>query len=64
LWGYYFFAGPLYVGEHPTCAIFIQSADFAGAKRLQNQRTLSIFASGAGIAHATRKNGMLPFNSL
>jgi hypothetical protein len=30
--------------------------------RLQNQRTLSIFSSGAGYVRATRKNGMLaPF---
>jgi hypothetical protein len=27
---------------HHTCAIFIQSADFAGANRLQNQRTNGI----------------------
>jgi hypothetical protein len=36
------------------------NADFAGALRLQNQRTFHIFVSGADIARATRKNGMLP----
>jgi amino acid adenylation domain-containing protein len=46
--------------EHPTCEISIPSADFAGEKRLQNQRTLPICASGTGYARATRTNEMLP----
>jgi hypothetical protein len=47
------------IWEYPNCAFFIPSADFAGALRLQNQRFLPICASGAGIARATRTNGML-----
>jgi hypothetical protein len=36
--------------EHPTCEISIPSADFAGEKRLQNQRTLPLCASGEARA--------------
>jgi hypothetical protein len=35
--------------EHPNCPFFISSADVAGALRLQHQRTLPLFASGAGV---------------
>jgi hypothetical protein len=49
--------------EHSTYTIFIQSADVAGAKRLQHQRTLPICASGGGDARATRTNGMLPMRN-
>jgi hypothetical protein len=48
--------------ERPICTFLISSADVAGAKRLQHQRTLPVFVGGVGYAHATHKNGMLPYN--
>jgi hypothetical protein len=44
--------------EHPTCAIFIPSADVAGALRLQHQRTLPLCSSGGvGGRDTTNKKG-------